>query len=147
MVRDRCCGIIADRIPRFGPWPARTWKCSHEHNDRESAHRDHTESLRWQASNCRKSHHGCEHQCAESKALIGSPWKKNIPRLDGNFRNKPATAINRAKLMSSGDLSWITNYIWGIADDVLRDLYMRGKYRDVILRACCGRRRSGTARS
>ena len=35
--------------------------------------------------------------------------------------------------MSNGDLSWITNYIWGIADDVLRDLYVRGKYRDVIL--------------
>ena len=33
----------------------------------------------------------------------------------------------------SGDLSWITNFIWGIADDVLRDLYVRGKYRDVIL--------------
>ena len=30
-------------------------------------------------------------------------------------------------------LNWITNYIWGIADDVLRDLYVRGKYRDVIL--------------
>ncbi len=32
-----------------------------------------------------------------------------------------------------GDLDWIANYIWGIADDVLRDLYVRGKYRDVIL--------------
>ena len=31
------------------------------------------------------------------------------------------------------DLKWIANYIWGIADDVLRDLYVRGKYRDVIL--------------
>ena len=31
------------------------------------------------------------------------------------------------------DLTWIANYIWGIADDVLRDLYVRGKYRDVIL--------------
>lgn len=30
-------------------------------------------------------------------------------------------------------LNWITGYIWGIADDVLRDLYVRGKYRDVIL--------------
>ena len=28
---------------------------------------------------------------------------------------------------------WVANYIWGIADDVLRDLYVRGKYRDVIL--------------
>jgi type I restriction enzyme M protein len=30
-------------------------------------------------------------------------------------------------------LSWIANFIWGIADDVLRDLYVRGKYRDVVL--------------
>lgn len=35
--------------------------------------------------------------------------------------------------MSNGDLNWITNFIWGIADDALRDLYVRGKYRDVIL--------------
>ena len=35
--------------------------------------------------------------------------------------------------MSDGRLDWIANYIWGIADDVLRDLYVRGKYRDVIL--------------
>ena len=27
----------------------------------------------------------------------------------------------------------ISNFIWGIADDVLRDNYVRGKYRDVIL--------------
>ena len=35
--------------------------------------------------------------------------------------------------MDSASLNWITGYIWGIADDVLRDLYVRGKYRDVIL--------------
>src|SRR4051794_162326 len=29
--------------------------------------------------------------------------------------------------------SRIVSFIWGIADDVLRDLYVRGKYRDVIL--------------
>jgi type I restriction enzyme M protein len=29
--------------------------------------------------------------------------------------------------------SKIVSFIWGIADDVLRDLYVRGKYRDVIL--------------
>jgi type I restriction enzyme M protein len=29
--------------------------------------------------------------------------------------------------------TWIANFIWGIADDVLRDVYVRGKYRDVIL--------------
>ena len=36
-------------------------------------------------------------------------------------------------LMEAHQLSWIANFIWGIADDVLRDLYVRGKYRDVIL--------------
>lgn len=35
--------------------------------------------------------------------------------------------------MESSQLSWIANFLWGIADDVLRDLYVRGKYRDVIL--------------
>jgi len=35
--------------------------------------------------------------------------------------------------MAQAQIHWIANYIWGIADDVLRDLYVRGKYRDVIL--------------
>ncbi len=35
--------------------------------------------------------------------------------------------------MTAPNLNWIANYIWGIADDVLRDVYVRGKYRDVIL--------------
>ncbi|MFA5876017.1 MAG: class I SAM-dependent DNA methyltransferase [Candidatus Margulisiibacteriota bacterium] len=35
--------------------------------------------------------------------------------------------------MEQTHLNWIVSYIWGIADDVLRDLYVRGKYRDVIL--------------
>ena len=30
-------------------------------------------------------------------------------------------------------LNTIANFIWGIADDCLRDVYVRGKYRDVIL--------------
>ena len=35
--------------------------------------------------------------------------------------------------MEENRLNWIANFIWDIADDVLRDLYVRGKYRDVIL--------------
>jgi hypothetical protein len=31
--------------------------------------------------------------------------------------------------MEQGQLNRITNYIWGIAADVLRDLYVRGQYR------------------
>jgi type I restriction enzyme M protein len=35
--------------------------------------------------------------------------------------------------MEQVQLNWIANFIWGVADDVLRDLYVRGKYRDVVL--------------
>ncbi len=35
--------------------------------------------------------------------------------------------------MNSAQHNKIVSFIWGIADDVLRDLYVRGKYRDVIL--------------
>ena len=30
-------------------------------------------------------------------------------------------------------LKWISDFIWNIANDRLRDVYVRGKYRDVIL--------------
>lgn len=35
--------------------------------------------------------------------------------------------------MNSATHSTIVSFIWNIADDVLRDVYVRGKYRDVIL--------------
>ena len=35
--------------------------------------------------------------------------------------------------MDASQLNGLTNFIWSIADDVLRNLYVRGKYRDVIL--------------
>src|SRR3954453_19471797 len=35
--------------------------------------------------------------------------------------------------MNSAQHNQLVNFICGIADDVLRDLYVRGKYRDVIL--------------
>jgi type I restriction enzyme M protein len=35
--------------------------------------------------------------------------------------------------METAQHNRIANFIWSIADDVLRDLYVRGKYRDVIL--------------
>ncbi|MEY5025676.1 MAG: hypothetical protein RLZZ244_1204, partial [Verrucomicrobiota bacterium] len=37
----------------------------------------------------------------------------------------------------------IVSFIWGIADDVLRDLFKRGKYPDVILPMCAIRRMDG----
>ena len=33
----------------------------------------------------------------------------------------------RGYCMSENHLGWIANFIWGIADDVLRDIYVRGK--------------------
>jgi type I restriction enzyme M protein len=42
--------------------------------------------------------------------------------------------------MEPAQLNWIANFIWGIADDVLRDLFKRGKYPDVILPMCVLRR-------
>lgn len=35
--------------------------------------------------------------------------------------------------MDARMLNTIANFIWSIADDCLRDVYVRGKYRDVIL--------------
>src|SRR5205814_3393819 len=49
---------------------------------------------------------------------------------------KQTSAIDRANkctFMDQTQLNSITNFIWNIADDVLRDVYVRGKYRDVIL--------------
>ncbi len=35
--------------------------------------------------------------------------------------------------MNNQEYNSIVSFIWGIADDCLRDVYVRGKYRDVIL--------------
>ena len=35
--------------------------------------------------------------------------------------------------MNAHQHNQIVNFIWNIADDCLRDIYTRGKYRDVIL--------------
>ena len=53
-------------------------------------------------------------------------------------KTESASVTPKPRMMSSppasdSTLHWIANFIWGIADDVLRDLYVRGKYRDVIL--------------
>ena len=35
--------------------------------------------------------------------------------------------------MEVKELQPIINFIWTLADDILRDIYKKGKYRDVIL--------------
>src|SRR5438876_6316236 len=50
----------------------------------------------------------------------------------------PKTRI--VPIMTNETIKWIVSFIWGIADDVLRDLFKRGKYPDVILPMCVIRR-------
>ena len=59
--------------------------------------------------------------------------QKNGRRRDPCHPGIPVRLMYPEFPMNHADLNWIANYIWGIADDVLRDLYVRGKYRDVIL--------------
>lgn len=35
--------------------------------------------------------------------------------------------------MEQGQFQAIINFIWSVADDLLRDIYVKGKYRDIIL--------------
>ncbi|AXA57409.1 type I restriction-modification system subunit M [Pseudomonas thivervalensis] len=38
-----------------------------------------------------------------------------------------------SRIQDQSQIKWISDFIWNIADDRLRDVYVRGKYRDVIL--------------
>ncbi|MDK1376760.1 MULTISPECIES: class I SAM-dependent DNA methyltransferase [unclassified Sinorhizobium] len=39
----------------------------------------------------------------------------------------------RKRQQDQSQIKWVADFIWNIADDRLRDVYVRGKYRDVIL--------------
>ncbi|VBF49764.1 type I restriction-modification system subunit M [Burkholderia pseudomallei] len=52
-------------------------------------------------------------------------------RSEGADSKSVAAKANRVQDQSQ--LKWIADFIWNIADDRLRDVYVRGKYRDVIL--------------
>jgi hypothetical protein len=60
------------------------------------------------------------------------------PSRPGHNRDGRGIASDRTD-MDHVQHNAIVNFIWGIADDVLRDVYVRGKYRDVILptMTCC----------
>ena len=61
------------------------------------------------------------------------PERRNQGGNDGAVQPKRQNRGAGSVTATNGNIGWIANYIWGIADDVLRDLYVRGKYRDVIL--------------
>ncbi|HYO16579.1 MAG TPA: type I restriction-modification system subunit M N-terminal domain-containing protein, partial [Thermoanaerobaculia bacterium] len=64
-----------------------------------------------------------------SREPAGSRYHAGRPPADS--KRRPSRGSEEG--MEQAQLNWIANFIWGIADDVLRDLYVRGKYRDVIL--------------
>ena len=75
---------------------------------------------------------GAESSSVTLSGQRGTPEGAN--RSTGRYPSPPTVQPGRKEpSVSNHDLHWIANYIWGIADDVLRDLYVRGKYRDVIL--------------
>ena len=41
--------------------------------------------------------------------------------------------MKSGKVQDQSQIKWISDFIWNIADNRLRDVYVRGKYRDVIL--------------
>lgn len=47
--------------------------------------------------------------------------------------NGKPTSMKPVKQQDQSNLKWVADFIWNIADDRLRDVYVRGKYRDVIL--------------
>ena len=61
--------------------------------------------------------------------MAGTLSYRGFPRDAGEATTRDQLTTH----MTAPNLNWIANYIWGIADDVLRDVYVRGKYRDVIL--------------
>ena len=74
----------------------------------------------------------CRDCRAPMDVLLGGGWRAEAADAGPAATLAPPTGVQDGGAMTT-DTSWITNFIWGIADDVLRDLYVRGKYRDVIL--------------
>jgi hypothetical protein len=61
----------------------------------------------------------------------GAPVRLCLLEPTGGLSRIPS--IPTDGLMDSAQHNSLVNFIWGVADDVLRDVYVRGKYRDVIL--------------
>src|ERR1700730_18949973 len=71
--------------------------------------------------------------CAVTKGCPGGTVRGRVPL--ALFTEKGLTSR-----IDQATHNKIVSFIWGIADDVLRDLFKRGKYPDVILPMCVLRR-------
>ena len=68
------------------------------------------------------------------------------PAPEGDEQSGPATFAHETLKelpVEQAIYNQIVAFIWGIADDVLRDLFKRGKYPDLILPMCVLRRMDG----
>lgn len=73
------------------------------------------------------------------KKQLNFPEEDDLSDAKGAATLQPSVAFTGfGKLTENGKygstaFNSIVSFIWGIADDCLRDVYVRGKYRDVIL--------------
>src|SRR5947209_10352300 len=65
--------------------------------------------------------------------MVGS-FQSAFTTTGGGVAERPESNMDHAQH------NQIVSFIWGVADDVLRDVFVRGKYRDVILPMCVLRR-------
>ena len=63
----------------------------------------------------------------------GARRLKELERENGCLKRAVAD-LTLDKLILEDAAKGNFSYMWGIADDVLRDVYVRAKYRDMILR-------------
>jgi type I restriction enzyme M protein len=68
--------------------------------------------------------------------------KANVARdyARSGAKARPIRRLSQGTNMDQATHNKIVSFLWGIADDVLRDLFKRGKYPDVILPMCVLRR-------
>src|SRR6266545_8026955 len=94
------------------------------------------------------NHHGREVRLISCRQQLAQPFSVNSKEMSAiisaAFGKKLVVAgrrrWNSRRVMDQASHNKIVSFIWGIADDVLRDLFKRGKYPDVILPMCVLRR-------
>ncbi len=71
---------------------------------------------------------------------LGNQQNRAVERPSRPTSNRANNSDEVSAIVDQATHNKIVSFIWGIADDVLRDLFKRGKYPDVILPMCVIRR-------
>ena len=82
---------------------------------------------------CQANRSGCPLVTAFTHSTSAAWWPLRC--LAGSARDTGGTLPDNTRRhdMTVPNLNWIANYVCGIVDDVLRDVYVCGEYRDLIL--------------